>query len=175
MEDIIFFNHGNIYSGSGRTFAGLAYASKLYTAWTKLDEMHTPHYQIAANATEEEKNSRFDDMCHLTCPTEDDEIINGIDEHFKLDSDQMEEIIIDIIKFIQKNEKHVEKEWYDVQFRHARDMLIFWRGLKALKFRPSLNDLHMRSLGFRSSKRIKFSKDYKSLPANIGVFNFPQK
>jgi hypothetical protein len=126
----------NTYCYAGCTETGLWYLDHFYSAWNALKMLHKGH-------------AHGNVACNI-CPSENEEILNALEDTVKrLDNATMEQIIEDIMTFVLNNEHRLEKIFFKKQWEYATIMLKFWKGLRDMSLRISISDLHNRAIGFR--------------------------
>jgi hypothetical protein len=114
----------------------LRYLAHFSQAWKALKKLHRSH----------SNNVLY--VCNI-CPSEDEDILNAMEDTVKrLDNDSMECILHDIMNFIQNNKNCIEVNFFNQQWKHAVDMFTFWKGLRDLSLTMSLSSLHRRAIGF---------------------------
>lgn len=132
-----------LYSAArGEAYRG--YLADFYRHWEGLKNLH-------------KNNCESESECDK-CPSENKEIIDGLEDIVKrLDNNRMEEMLECIIEFIQNNKSVVNPCFFQQQIKHATNMFSFWKGMERLAYAPRLVDLQARETGspiFNNERRI---------------------
>lgn len=135
MEFHLWNDSKYLYYSLSRNSAYIGFLADFYRAWKGLKILHS-------------ENCQEDPPCE-GCPSENEEIMNGLNDVVKrLDGHRMEEILLDIIALVEKNKEAVESDFYGEQLKHATNLHYYWKGMERMAFAPHLKDIQSREIGF---------------------------